>query len=191
MSRSRISYLYSKLLTFLSIAIMYIFVVPNFAPPRHHSAHQILYIDSVFNKKETNDIVEAVLEWNKSTNKTIKFDIEKLVNLNKINKKDGIVITKINDKHPEVILIDWKTGNVTLAYYNPADIQYIAVINSRIERKQYKKVIMHELGHAIGLNHDDKMGTLMYPIMDLAADHITNADINNVCKIHKCNIKQL
>jgi predicted Zn-dependent protease len=73
-------------------------------------------------------------------------------------------------------------------------IPYIGIVRSRIEDYEFKEVMMHELGHVLGLKHnlgDDGTGTLMYPDVNLGSDTITDTDLKNFCKLYGCDVSKL
>jgi predicted Zn-dependent protease len=82
-------------------------------------------------------------------------------------------------------------GNGTIGYYDDRDIvPAILIVSDRLDDKdEYRAVVMHELGHALDLQHmngADGIGALMSPSMSTGSFHITDKDVAQYCKIHHC-----
>jgi predicted Zn-dependent protease len=155
-----------------------------------YSTNKILYIDPEFNEYEKIMIKEAALEWELKTNHIVKYHVIVMDYETKIDYKNGIIINKVSEFNIDVISCDRGHGNYTLGYYSKEKtMPYIGLIYDRITAKELKPVILHELGHSLGLAHNEKdedMDTLMYPTIDIGASEITEKDLKNFCKIHKC-----
>lgn len=173
-------------------------------PPTHEEAqtlpiHKTLYIDRNVYDDELFHIISAALEWNEATNGQVVFDIKRMPRPN-ISVSDSVVFFNVSPDYPDIILMDnaRKRPMNTLAYFNGGRIlPYIAMVDGRIADKDLTGVVLHELGHYLGLNHPDDddhpdigVGTLMYSSIDEGAAHITTEDLKQFCKLYHCDWKK-
>ncbi len=155
--------------------------------------HKTLYVDRSFNNTEIELIVEASWEWAIATDQRVIYDIVVLPTEH-IPVQNSIILNKINEDNIMIVLLDHDNKNITLGYYDDRmGIPYIGIVLGRIRTyKEFKTVILHELGHSLGLPHnesDEGMHTLMYPLVNFESDYITKIDADNYCKIHHCRLK--
>lgn len=170
---------------------------PILQPNANHSLpiHKILYLDRNFSENEIEIITEAALEWHYESGNLVTFNVMKMPARN-INTDDAIFITIVNQDFPEIIGLDNAAPDAChLGYYDQIHgMSYIALVPFRIESKIYKMVIMHELGHALDLKHNEGIegvGTLMYPNVELGVDYVTDTDLQHLCELYGCNPKKL
>lgn len=197
--------IWTFIITIISLGILYRFTIKiygNTEYPNH--VHTTIYIDSNFDDFEEQTIMEAALEWTATTNHIIEYDIVKLPINHKIDLDHSLIITKQTANYPNVVVLDFYNKMETLAFYDPKTIiPSIAVISERIEVEDYKAVIMHELGHSLGLVHNDGIDgfdSLMYPTRDVVingvfiragSDHLTLQDGKQFCKLYHCDHTKL
>jgi len=157
--------------------------------------HKTLYVDRNLSEDELYIIVGAAWEWHQATNGIVTYDVVRLPAKN-IDVHNSIIIVIVSSDFPEMIALDGDDEErIHLAYYHETGpIPYIALVPYRISDADYKPVIMHELGHSLGLSHNEGIngiGTLMYPDIDAGANMITDADLHNFCKIYGCDANHL
>jgi Zn-dependent protease with chaperone function len=173
-------------------------------PPPHEEAlslpiHKTFYIDRNVYDQEMLHIIEAALEWNEATNGQVIFDVKRMPRPN-ISATDSVIFFNVSPDFPDIILLDnaRKKPLTTLAYYNGGRIlPYIAVVDERISEKDYTGVMLHEMGHYLGLQHPDDedhpeigIGSLMHSTIDEGSGHITTEDLKQFCRIYHCDWKK-
>ena len=157
--------------------------------------HKTLYIDRNLSENELYTIIEAAWEWHQATHNLITYDVVRLP-AKHIDANHSIIMVIIPVDFPEMIAMENAEEDKNhLAYYQDSGpIPYIGIVPDRIADKEYKTVIMHELGHSLGLSHNEGIngiGTLMYPNIDAGRDVITETDLHNLCKIYGCDADHL
>lgn len=159
--------------------------------------HKTLYIDRNLSEDELFIITAAAMEWHLATNGLVSYDVVRLPHRN-IDIKNSIIIVIVSADFPEIIALDsvkqTEEGNHMGYYYDTGYVPYIGLVPGRIEDKEYRTVIMHELGHSLGMKHTDNIegiGTLMYPDVSIGADKITDEDLKSFCQIYRCDVSKL
>ncbi len=152
--------------------------------------HKTLYLERGIYDDEVFAIMEAASEWYDDTNGQVVFDIKMLPQPN-INPADAVVMFNVTPDFPETIMLDHMNHHSTLGCTNrDAFLPYIWFVDERIALPEYPAVAMHEMGHALGMDHIEGLEgifTLMYPSMDLGSPHITETDLKYFCKLYHCD----
>lgn len=194
----------SRLINYLSFFVSIFFLGFLFAQvqqihpapkPYPTHAHITLYLDRNFDDFEQETIISAAMEWTETTNHIIEYDVVQLPTLGSMDLENGVFITKITPDHPSIILLDQTNKNTTLGYFDiNSYLPHIAIVSDRIRDTDYRAVILHELGHSLGLSHNEgveNIGTLMFPTIDLGSAHITMTDGKKFCKLYHCDPMKL
>jgi hypothetical protein len=161
--------------------------------PEH--VHKTLYLDRTFNQEEVELIVEATYEWNAATEGRVSYDVVVLPAHRKIDVTQAIVVIKVTPDFPKIMLLDFANKNITLGYWEDGEgpIPYIAMVAGRSHDRSFKSVMLHEIGHSLGLKHNEGetgIGTLMYPTIDEGSDTITPFDVSKYCELRHCTKSQ-
>jgi hypothetical protein len=190
-----------KFLTYLVIiATVIIFwknVKGSFLPPTisPNYTHTTIYVDRRFSEEQMILICWAALRWTNATNHLVEFDVVRLPTEEHILTTDIIINPTFPDM-PDIAMLDHDNDDTTLGYYSNLDfVRNIALVVERMDTNaEFEQVVMHELGHSVGLKHNkgaDGMGTLMYPSVDLGSNFISKIDIINFCHRYQCDPSQL
>lgn len=172
------------------------------AYPSH--AHITLYIDRTFDNMETDAIMKAAWEWSEATNHIIEYDIIQLPTKEKVKHKNSIFIVKRSPDDPQIILMDLVGHNETLGVYEKNRLPTIAIVSERLNDSNYKEIVLHELGHSLGLEHLESLedlDALMFPytnmkledgtIIPTGSEFITKKDLIQFCKLYHCDADKL
>lgn len=155
-----------------------------------------LFVDpSLFSEKEIEYIEEAAKDWNEATNHIVEFKV-KLLPQEILDFRAGILIMKVNEFHPDILVLDsvFGIGNTLGFFAKDHPVPHILLVGRRVHDRNFKVVLEHELGHALGLQHDvgiEGMNTLMNPGEEFSSDHITRRDLDRFCKLFGCDSKEL
>lgn len=85
-------------------------------------------------------------------------------------------------------------GGTALGFYDQSSpvVPTIWIVQDRIEfEEEYLAIVMHELGHSLGLEHTTHEETLMYPMIDGSIMCITQYDLKGFCKIYGCDTEEM
>lgn len=156
--------------------------------------HTTIYIDNNFNNAEKEEIINSALEWSVTTNHIVEYDIVYLQSLENVSLINSLIIIKVTPNYPDIMALDAMTNDTVLGYYSDDSLPYIELVSERLDDENFHQVVMHELGHSLGLSHNEGtsgIGTLMYPYNNLGAAHITPSDGIKFCAIYHCDPSKL
>lgn len=201
-----------KIINYLSFAIILSLLLilfgfvskiyPDESYPDH--AHITLYLDRNFVDYETDAITQAALEWSEATGHIVEYDVIQLPTSEGIKYKDSLFIVKKSPDDPQIILMDFAGQNITLGVYERQGLPSISLITDRLDDSNFKEVVLHELGHSLGLAHlegVENIDALMFPytnveldngeIIPAGSDHVTEKDLIAFCKLYRCDVSKL
>lgn len=160
-------------------------------------SHKTIYVSYSFDEYELELAMKAAEEWKRETHGLITFDVkygfDDQLYADIRHDPDSLVMTRANLTDPIVMKLDKIASNVILGYFLAGDqTKNIMLIPDRmIGYDYYRAVIIHEMGHAIGLGHiKDDDSTVMYKFMSLTY-HLTKKDINWLCRVYNCDASLL
>jgi hypothetical protein len=150
-----------------------------------------LILDPYFSEDEVFYITMAAWEWQRATHNIARFNIVQMPTKEKFTQ-DSILVIKVSPQFPEIIAMELNSNKYRiLGYYSETLlISYIGLVSDRLDNDNYQATVAHELGHALGLEHNtglEGINTLMFPTQDLSSDYVTRKDVSQFCKLYKCN----
>lgn len=150
--------------------------------------YNTLYIDNNFTDSEVDIILSATWEWSNKTQHRVNYKVVILNDYHQdLDLKNGILFNKLNQYNINIYDLDHQKDTITLGYYsNKKVIANINIVADRLNEDSYKDVVLHELGHSLGLHHNDDSSTLMYPYIQYPQNGLTKKDIDAYCDLHKC-----
>jgi Matrixin len=187
---------------FLVIVMLFLLsnVAKNIYPSKNtvtiNHIHRTLYIDRHFNAEQDLAIERAALRWTVATNHIADLQIVKMpATLDE--KSDPLIVIDASPDFPDVIALDNNNHNSTCGIYNAAEMNYptIILVSDRLDDGfLFEEVVLHEIGHSIGLQHltgEGGYNTVMYPSTELMSPVITAKDLKAFCTHYGCDASQL
>jgi len=140
-----------------------------------------VYIDNSFSKEEKQTIIKAFNNWQKATTNIVSFELQYTGEelyceycINVIAKNLKFVQSR---QTPEAVAITrFFSAKENTAIYIAMD--YIR-LNLSEDKRLFMRVMIHEVGHTIGLNHD-RNGTVMADRIDASSNKITCRDLQKL-----------
>lgn len=162
--------------------------------PKHLPVHKTLYVDRNLSEDQLDMVVSAAWEWHAATNGGVILDVMRMPTTTLQN--DAVIVVVLSPDFPNIVYLDTADPNgIHLGYfYGTSGIPYIGIVPSRISEKDFKTVLLHEMGHALGLRHNEGIegiGTLMYRDISIGADYVTDKDLKSFCKLYHCDAATL
>lgn len=203
----KLFFLLSILLLILSVACVSSTGKKAKAPYNQRNLQKIVYIDDSFLDWEEDEIINALKNWECSTNYTIRFKIIlHAVSADYILAEDpthSIFVRKVKGIDPDIVKADKRIEDdarekehngedyvkrYTLGLFIPsAEIPTILLVSDRLKYEYYRAVMEHEAGHSLGIDHIDNKDAVMYAHMDSSYKQITNNDLEALCKLYWCD----
>lgn len=121
-----------------------------------------IVIDGAFTNADRVGIKEAVDEWNKGMNGSIRLEIVdwnfrmELEKILKIKRDHGWIFMGVWD-NGELVKRHDKDNHKTLAWVNRIQGDQMYLVIDRVPGKWVKEVAMHEIGHLMGAWHKDRL----------------------------------
>lgn len=153
--------------------------VSNLEPPRYTQvpaymgAHTVVpvVVDKNFSHEDKTSIDNAINSWNYVLNgyivmkvESYNFDMEVDI-LKSVLARDGLIILKVD--HTSSLIPDSKGKHNTLAWANDIGGNKIWVVRDRFYTPDTYPIMLHELGHILGSDHEEDIpqnqNFLMYP----------------------------
>lgn len=147
------------------------------------SGHYHVWIDPSFPEEKRTEIQETISYWQERVNSTVQFTETDDENASgDVIRFHPTTYEKLSKEEPPDNSGDWTLGYCSYDGTS-SDIQLAANMNT----PQFTKVAQHELGHALGLEHEPG------GVMDPGWNHylVTCQDVYQFCTVWNCNAEQL
>lgn len=159
--------------------------------------HKTIYVADVFDQDDVVLIQEAAQEWERETHGLAKIDIRYGFDMSlfeSLNHQDDSIVMVRADVDDEIVhILDERINTTILGYFlTEFGTQIILVVPDRmLGREYYRGVIMHEMGHSLGLSHLNVDDTIMVDTMDRSSYHLSKRDIEWFCRAYYCDAAKL
>jgi matrixin len=192
--------LLKRLLVLLGIVLLTISCCISKTPSQHkENLTKYVYIDSKFSPAETAYIIEALQEWDCSTKHIVRF-------LQVSNEKDATLLIKVAEGKDKLIQdADGRVNtNKDLIADDPSRDKYtklsavglhidnasqplILIVSDRLDDPyETRSIMLHEIGHDLGLKHIRDTNSVMFINRSQGSDHLTKLDLDAFCSLHDC-----
>jgi predicted Zn-dependent protease len=165
--------------------------------------HKRVYIDTNFSPDERVFINEALKEWECSTKHLINFTIisdenDSDLSIKSIKPTNKFIIDADLRLNTDKVVMgedpnrdsstQYQTVGLHNQYSNPPTI---FIVQNRIDRNiDVRAIVMHEIGHDLGIKHIKDENSIMFINRTTGSQHITNLDLKAFCDLHDCkNLK--
>lgn len=149
--------------------------------------HTKMVIDSNFSQTEQQLIVTSIDQWEKDTDNLIQVDLSIVDEPQEYGNDTGKIIQSdeiiAGDSVEGLIL-----GNTTDWFSETTIFIYTKAIADPRKVHSFQNVMLHEFGHAVGLEHVEQ--GLMNPITTQKSC-IDSLTLHNFCVIHDCSDKNI
>lgn len=156
-----------------------------------------ILISNQFSEEEIVIMSNSVYDWNNRTKGVISFTIVREPFKN-MDFNNSVLVIKASDLDPDVIIMDTisncqSNSGCTLGLTSSEDfpVSNIKIVSDRMKNNdQLYTTFLHELGHYIGLEHQDdiqSIGTVMFPITGEFRKELTRRDLKYFCDVYHCD----
>jgi hypothetical protein len=163
--------------------------------------HRTVYVDTNFRDDELKIIEESAQEWNSQTQGIARIVVVRLFSspatspesIKFSSTPDDIFLVKEESTSIDIVFQDYASNSMMYGLYQttPLFSRIILVTDRFMTWEEYRTVVTHELGHALGLGHNNIKFTVMYRDHASVGNHITRDDLEQFCEIYRCAAEEL
>lgn len=186
------------LVSFLLISCTTLKPSPVFSVDHTAQIEKTIYVDSHFTTEERAQILAAGNQWTFATRGRVVFHflIDENIDPNVTAQFSENRLLRISIFHPFIAHEDALAGAKVLGATStqPGNPNFLIVIVwERLDDSmaKFEGVIIHELGHSIGLQHENSCPSIMNSSVYWKYDRLSRYDLQQFCKLNFCNVDEL
>lgn len=175
-----------KILTLFLLIVVYIFSFIGIADAASRKLANPRYIKTYIqpNHKYTVMMKHAFAEWTRLTNKKFVFHYVSSPNVAKIDVYFVKKIDTMNQRNLDrAIGLTKGTGTNTRITHAVIYIADLTQDGRKLNRDEIYTVMLHEIGHAIGLEHSNDPESVMFPGVNVIQE-ISKKDLNTLKRLY-------
>lgn len=160
-------------------------------------SHKIVYVSNSFDDADFRLMQEAAEEWNTETHGLATLEVirgyDDYLYQSISHDHSSMVVMRASIWNPVITTLDDRLHTTILGYFfDEEGTQSIILVPARMAGEDYyRAVIIHEMGHALALNHIDVDDTIMVSSMDRSSYHLSKTDLNWFCRVYYCDASKL
>jgi hypothetical protein len=166
-------------------------IQPN-GEPRMSGIVMVLELSPRLSSGERTRIEQAAADWTLSTNGVADIRVENEPTIRKTGwQYDRIFVRPVDNNELLLTYIDVLIGGsavgLTDLYGYLSVVPTVFIARERIgSGEEYRSIAEHELGHTIGLMHDNNPNALMWPYNNGDSVCISVSDLRQFCSLYEC-----
>jgi hypothetical protein len=162
-------------------------------PVKQDNLHKTVYIEDNLSQPQITAVFDALMQWEYETHDMVQFDIKFYSSIAEeqtiTDIGHSLIIRNTTAVNKEIFDADMKQDHVlTVGIYtkNEHNIPMIMLVSDRLNIYLYEITALHELGHSLGLFHEQDKNSIMYFNVNQGAGKITNIDLDQFCELYYC-----
>lgn len=178
------------LLIILAFLVLCCTVQPVAEVPSDAGTGQHTYIqfhgDTSFTKEERKEIELAMDTWAGVTSGlvgfTVAWDVDWQSTASIVEHENDSLISRVDPSNP--YFQDGAIGRVAEIGGRPAHVWIVADRCNQLG--VFRQVVIHELGHILGMLHTKDPDSIMYPSTSQKQTCLNKADMEEYCRVNRC-----